>query len=241
MKINIYNLYFRYLFNKIIIASIFISFMILNIILIFTIRNSKQYPDYLYNSLIIHQNYINISYLIINIFNIIIITLISIIYNIKANNFDILFISRLKKTKIYITKLINTIFIILIISLIEFLNINLIGLLFYKEFVIELIDIMNLFQIFMSMLLFYLISMLFTLLINNIIIPLLFMFILISFRILINNIEKIQKISIKILPIINYKGNIYDQTGTFLSLIWIFLLIILTFLVYNIKDLKYFY
>lgn len=236
--INIYNIYFKYLFNKILIIGILFSFTFINIILISSANTSSQLPEYLYDSDIIHYNYIYKSYFLISILNAFIISIISITYNYNSLNFDILYISRINKYKLYFIKLLIISFLFILLSFIEFININIIALIYFNEFKIDLIDLFNLFQIYLILLFEYALISLFQIIIPNMITSIIYLLFSIIIKIIINNETKLANIIYKIIPIIRYKEEITYQVGSFLVLIYILLLIIINSLIYYLKDIK---
>ena len=237
-KIKIFDLYFHFLLNRIVIISIFASLVFIFIILYLFAKTSYYLPSYLYNYDDIHYNYFRLSYFIIFIFNSIIIALISINYSISANNFDILFVSNESKIKLPLIKIFSGSIIIIIISIIEFLMLNYIEVIYFKYFVFEINDLFTLYQLILMGLLSYSLSLLISSLINQMIIPLLCMLISIIFKLICNNIESFKEIYEKIFPYYSYKENIYDKTGTFMGLIWLIFFILGYILIYDIKDIK---
>lgn len=232
------SLYTNFSFQKITIIILSIS-LISMVLFMFIISNPWiSNEEYLLNYEGFHDNYFRLSLLIIEIFNGIIIASFVITLIINANSFDFLFISNNKRMYLSISKIITLLLIFMALTLFEFIILNVVALLKYSLYKININSILILLFIFLSMLFEAGLSMLLTTLVNSIFIPMILLFVGIIIRLLSSSFPKIEEIISKIFPIININGNDIIFNSYLVTPILTILFFVIYVFYYNIKDLK---
>ena len=233
------NLYLNFLLNKkiMIIMSILMFFLIISLIYISKIDNEI---DYLGNPNSFHQSYFNLALLLINILNSVLISFFVINLSINSLNFDILFISYIKRYKLSIYKLLTIFLIMLLILLIEFVIIMLIALLRFKLYVLSNMAILTFLYNYIAVIFELLISIGLTEIFNLFITPLFVLFIFLILKILMNNYVKIKELFFDYIPYITYnsKENIFEFGNPLIIILLVFALIFIYIQIYSIKDIK---
>ena len=236
--IKLSSLYLNFSFQKVTII-IFSLSLILMTTFMFIISNPWiTNEEYLLNYEGFHDNYFRLSLLIIEIFNGIIIASFIITLIINANSFDFLFISNNKRMYLSISKIITLLLILFALTLFEFIILNVVALIRYSLYKININSILILLFIFLSMIFEAGLSMLLTTLVNSIFIPMIILFVGIIIRLLSSSFPKIEEITSKIFPIINISGTDIIFNSYLVTPILSILFYIIYVFYYNIKDLK---
>ena len=235
----LFYLYLNFILNKKTIIAILLSLSFLALSLFYISRIDDE-AIYLANLLNYHQSYFNLSLLIINILNGILISFLVINLSINSLNFDILFISYVKRYKLSLIKLITIFIILFIILCFEFGIMALISLINFKCYKLSNETILSFFYNYISIIFEALISIGLTEIFNVIITPLFILFLFLVIRILMNNYQKLKDLFFDYIPYIIYnsKKNIFEFGNSLISVIIILALIILYIQIYSIKDIK---
>lgn len=232
-------LYLSFILNKKTIIAIIISFLFLTSSLFF-ISNIENETDYLISPLSFHQSYFNLSLLIMEILNGILIAFFVLNLSINSLNFDTLFVSYVKRMKLSLLKLIVIILILFVLLILEFGIIMLIALIRFNLFKITNDLTLTFFYNFIVMLFEALTSIALTEIFSMMITPLFVLFSFLVIRILMNNYKKISDSFINYFPytIYNSKNNIFEFGNFIIILIMMLFLTVIYVEIYSIKDLK---
>ena len=236
--INLIKLYLCYLIQKTTIIIFSISLVLILIIEIYISNPSLSSVEYLNNYEEIHSTYLTQSFFIVQLFNSIIIATISISYMITANQFDTLFLSHTSRGRICISKILSAFIVLFILSLYEIIIINLIPLIRYPFYKINIDTLLSVLYLFLSTITEIVISFLLSTTIPVVLIPMIFMFISVVIKLLSNNFTAFKNIISKIIPLVNIYSNEIRCDAIYLAPIWIFLLSLLYLSIYSVKDLK---
>ena len=236
----LFSLYGSFILNLKTIIAIFISLSILALALYYLSRIDDM-KSYMANPLIYHESYFNLSILIINLLNGILIAFFALNISINSLSFDILFIPYVRRGRLSIIKLL-TIFIILFILLtLEFIIISLIALFQFKCYKMDYNFVISFYYSYISIIFEALVSIALTEIFNVIITPLFVLFLFLIIRILMNNYNNIKDLFYDYIPylIYNAKDNLFEFGNSIVSITLIISLIIIYIQIYSIKDIKW--
>ncbi|MGM9970493.1 MAG: hypothetical protein ACI35S_08885 [Anaeroplasma sp.] len=230
-------LYINYIFQKTTIIILFVSLVLISFFLIISTNPWTDNNDYLlyYNE--IHSSYLMFGLFIVQIFNSIIISSITISLTGLSTQFDYLFVSYTPRTMICLSKIAAMTIIFIFLTIIEVIIMFLIGLAIYTNFTISICDFKVILYLIISEMFEGVFSIFMNTLFTSIITPLIVTFLFIIERLLCNNFYKINELISKIFPIINIKNNEFICESFYTGLIWILLVLLFYITVYNIKDL----
>jgi len=232
-------LYLSFILNKKTIIAIIISLLFLTGSLVF-ISNIENETDYLISPLSFHQSYFNLSILIMEILNGILIAFFVLNLSINSLSFDTLFVSYVKRTKLALIKLIVVILLLFILLIIEFGIIMLIALLRFSLFKLTKELAITFLYNYIAMIFEALASIALTEIFSMMITPLFVLFSFLIIRILMNNFKKISDSFINYFPytIYNSKNNLFEFGNLLIIIVMILFLTIIYIEIYSIKDFK---
>ena len=236
--IDLATLYLSYIFNKITLIIFCIALLFIVLSLLFLANPFLDIEEYILNPEAFHQNYFKEGLFILEIFNGIIIATLVILLSIQSNSFDALFIGRMKRIRISLSKIIVISVILLFLSLFEFFILYLYPILIFRDYVIQIVDIRVIGYFYLSSLFTYTLSNLLCNLVQSIFIPMIVLFLDLVKGIIASSFKDMNYVLSYILPILNYeKGSVYSES-VFVSILWIGFFILLYIFIYNIKDIK---
>ena len=236
--INLVKLYLSFIFQKTTIIVFSISLILILGIEIYLANPFINTSDYLQGYKEIHLIFFTQSFFIIQIFNSVIISTITISLTINANSFDTLFLSHTPRFKLCLAKLISSFIVILLLIIYETIIINLIPFFCYPLYKITPDILLSLLYLYSSTITEAVLSYLISTLIPVVLIPMLFMFISIVIKLLSNNFTNFRLLISRIIPLVNITYDGIKCDAIILAPIWIILFSMLYLSVYSIKDLK---
>lgn len=236
--IDLASLYLSYIFNKITLIIFLVSLIFIILSLLFLCNPFLEIEEYVLNPDSYHLNYFRQGLFILSIFNGIIVSTLVILLSIQSNSFDALFIGRMKRIRISLSKLIVIGVIFILLALFEFFILYLYPILIFPNYKIDFIDLRVVYYLLFSLLFSYTLSNLLCTLIPSIFIPMVLLFIDLVKGVLISSFKDLNYILSYILPILNYENGFITSNSMIVTALWISFFIILYILIYNIKDIK---
>lgn len=236
--IDLATLYLSYIFNKITLIIFLVSLLFIILSLLFLCNPFLDLNEYIINPESYHQNYFHQGLFILSIFNGIIVSTLVILLSIQSNSFDSLFIGRMKRIRISLSKLIVISVIFLLLALFEFFILYLYPILIFPNYKIEYIDLRVIYYLLLSLLFSYTLSNLLSTIISSIFIPMVLLFIDLVKGVLISSFKDLNHVMSYILPILNYENGLVSSSSMIVTFLWISFFTILYILIYNIKDIK---
>lgn len=232
-------LYMCLIFQKATIIILAISFILMTLGIILFSNPQLKEADYISAINEIHTSYFQQSILLIQIFNIIIITSVVISINISSSSFDLFFISYSPRYKICLAKLISIILFSLLIVMLEMILLYTVAYIRYDKLIfIKEMFISNIF-IFVSLIFEALLSLALSTFASSIFVPMMVLFISVIIKVIINNYNKINEFISLFYPVMDLNQNYIIVMDNFLVIcIWIILLFFLYVSIYNVKEMK---
>jgi len=235
----LFNLYLANIFQKSTFIVLFISLIAMVIGVYFSSNPYFELIDYLKNENEFHYLYYHQGLMIIEIFNAIIIATLTIRLIVSSKSFDSLFISYIGKRRLSIIKLLVAILIIFMITIFECIIINVIGLIRYKNYKLDINGFISFLYLFLLILFELIISFSVTELINNIFSPMIILFISVIYKIIVSNYNVIKDYTKLFIPNLSfdYKTMCLTINNPLILGIWILSFVFIYMEIYSIKDL----
>ncbi len=236
--ISLTSLYLNYTFQKatILVFSISLVFMVIALIVIANPMYDRN--SYLLSQESYHQVYFNGALFVINLFNGIIITTISILLFLQSNSFDALFLPNTKRSMLLSIKILASVILFLLLSLFEFVLLYGIPLFLYSSYKMDISSMLTILYLFLGMIFDFSISIILSILVPTIFSPMIVLFISLVKNMIFTTFSSIKEVIAEILPLLTYNNGIILMPSVYIIPIFSLLFLFIYYLLYNIKDIK---
>jgi hypothetical protein len=185
-----------------------------------------------------HQVYFNGALFVINLFNGIIITTISILLFLQSNSFDALFLPNTKRSMLLSIKILASVILFLLLSLFEFVLLYGIPLFLYSSYKMDISSMLTILYLFLGMIFDFSISIILSILVPTIFSPMIVLFISLVKNMIFTTFSSIKEVIAEILPLLTYNNGIILMPSVYIIPIFSLLFLFIYYLLYNIKDIK---
>ncbi|RIA75838.1 hypothetical protein EI71_01137 [Anaeroplasma bactoclasticum] len=236
--ISLTSLYLNYTFQKatILVFSISLAFMVIALIVIANPMYDRN--SYLLSPESYHQVYFNGALFVINLFNGIIITTISILLFLQSNSFDALFLPNTKRSMLLSIKILASVILFLLLSLFEFVLLYGIPLFLYSSYKMDISSMLTILYLFLGMIFDFSISIILSILVPTIFSPMIVLFISLVKNMISTTFFSIKEVISEILPLLTYNNGIIMMPSVYIIPIFSLLFLFIYYLLYNIRDIK---
>ncbi len=234
---DLIKLYFSFLFQKVTIIILSISFVLMTILLILIAASGYDYVYYLKNYIDIHSKYINEALLIVTLFNTIIASCMVISLFINSISFDHLYISYTKRRTLLISKALILFIVLAFITSIEVIIIYLIPTIKYPYFKIDGTILLVPMFIYLPLFTEVILLMTVSVIVPNIFVTMIMAFVAIADKLILANVSSIYNVFKYIIPS-SYQSGIYIYSNALYMVPILGLLFFILYIkIYEIKDL----
>jgi hypothetical protein len=236
--ISLTSVYLNYTFQKatILVFSISLAFMVIALTVIANPMYDRN--SYLLSPESYHQVYFNGALFVINLFNGIIITTISILLFLQSNSFDALFLPNTKRSKLLSIKILASVILFLLLSLFEFVLLYGIPLFLYSSYKMDISSMLTILYLFLGMIFDFSISIILSILVPTIFSPMIVLFISLVKNMISTTFFSIKEVISEILPLLTYNNGIIIMPSVYIIPIFSLLFLFINYLLYNIRDIK---
>jgi hypothetical protein len=236
--ISLTSVYLNYTFQKatILVFSISLAFMVIALTVIANPMYDRN--SYLLSPESYHQVYFNGALFVINLFNGIIITTISILLFLQSNSFDALFLPNTKRSMLLSIKILASVILFLLLSLFEFVLLYGIPLFLYSSYKMDISSMLTILYLFLGMIFDFSISIILSILVPTIFSPMIVLFISLVKNMISTTFFSIKEVISEILPLLTYNNGIIIMPSVYIIPIFSLLFLFIYYLLYNIRDIK---